>query len=821
MPVVNLIESASVITLAVLCVNFIGDRLDRMFWLKSILLGIVFSLTGLISMLSPVSPAPGIFIDARNVVIALSAIIGGPVSVVFTVLTLSIFRVSEGGAGALTGVASITLVAVFATLGWLWIHFRKKGRLDFTIILAVATVAAAVPVFSVTFLLPISDPKIAVKILSYVVPTNLLGVIVFGILFLREQQRRWALAALLDSQAQMKAVANNAPGVLFQMALTSSNTPRLRYLSGGAKRVIGISAEEALAKPEMLTGMVPPKTMQRLSLLLAQSAESGAPWTIETEFTRPDGRMLWMRASAEPRRDQTGTLVWDGTLFDISEEKRNEQLRNDFISTVSHELRTPLTSIRGSLGLVAAGAAGEMSSKATKLIAIAHSNSERLVRLINDILDIEKIETGNMPFAPRPLQLRSLTEEAVEASRDYLSDRGVSIEIKDEAPGAVAVVDPDRFHQLIANLLSNAIKFSPQNGQIEVRLTRSTDYLRISVKDGGAGIPEAFRERIFGKFEQADASDTRAKGGTGLGLSIAKAIVERLGGQLSFDSEVGVGTIFHVDLPEARGAKTSGEEVVQVFSRVTGGKRILICEDDADVAAVIAHMIDELGIATDIAPDVATARAYLTKNHYMAMTLDIKLGGGSGIALYDELRSMHRCADLPVIVVSAIADETRKTLNGQAVGIVDWLAKPIDSDRLTSVIRDIAADDLRAGPKILHVEDDEGVLQVISASLGDGVDITGARTVAEARQKLGAAHFDLIILDLSLPDGTGASLLSDIPADTAIVIFSAYEIDDDLASRVHAAMTKTKTSEVSMARLIKSLTFKRSKQNNLIKQGAA
>ena len=128
---------------------------------------------------------------------------------------------------------------------------------------------------------------------------------------------------------------------------------------------------------------------------------------------------------------------------------------------------------------------------------------------------------------------------------------------------------------------------------------------------------------------------------------------------------------------------------------------------------------------------------------------------------------------------------------------------------------------MRAGAKILHVEDDEGVLQVISASLGDGVDITGARTVAEARQKLCAAHFDLIILDLSLPDGTGASLLSDIPADTAIVIFSAYEIDDDLASRVHAAMTKTKTSEVSMARLIKSLTFKRSKQNDLIKQGAA
>ncbi len=821
MPVVNMIESAAVITLAVLCVNFIGGKLDRIFWIRSTLFGVVFSLTGFISMLSPVSPAPGIFIDARNVVVALSAIIGGPVSAFITALSLSAIRAWHGGAGVSAGITSITLTAILCSLVWLWLYYHDKERVNFASIVTAAVIAAAVPIFSVIVVLPVRNDELIVNVLSYVMPTNFFGVILFGFLFLRDQQRRWALSELLDSQAQLRAVANNAPGVLFQMALTSRNTPRLRYLSGGAKRVIGISAEEALAKPEMLTGMVPSKTMQRLAVLLAHSAESGSPWTIETEFTRPDGRVLWMRAAAEPRRDQTGALVWDGTLFDISEEKRNEQLRNDFISTVSHELRTPLTSIRGSLGLVAAGAAGEMSSKAAKLVAIAHSNSERLVRLINDILDIEKIETGNMPFAPRPSQLRSLTEEGVEASRDYLTERGVSIEIKDEAPGAVAVVDPDRFHQLIANLLSNAIKFSPQNGHVEVRLTRSADYLRVSVKDEGAGIPEAFRDRIFGKFEQADASDTRAQGGTGLGLSIVKAIVERLGGQISFDSEVGVGTIFHVDLPEARGAENIGVDVGQAADPKTGEKRILICEDDPDVATVIAHMIDELGLATDIAPDVATARAFLARNHYMAMTLDIKLGDGSGIALYHELRSMHRCADLPVIVVSAVADETRKTLNGQAVGIVDWLAKPIDSDRLTSVIRDVAADDSRGGAKILHVEDDEGVLQVISASLGDGVDITGAGTIAEARQKLDAEHFDLVILDLSLPDGSGASLLCDIPANTAIVIFSAYEIDDDLASRVHAALTKTKTSEVSIAKLIASLTFERSKQNDLIKQGAA
>lgn len=821
MPVVNMIESAAVITLAVLCVNFIGGKLDRTFWIRSTLFGVIFSLTGFMSMVSPVNLAPGVNVDARNVVVALSAIIGGPVSAFITALSLSAIRAWHGGAGVSAGITSISLTAISCSLVWLWLYYHDKARVNFASIVTAAFITAAVPIFSVMVVLPVRNDELILNVLSYVMPTNFFGVILFGFLFLRDQQRRWALSELLDSQAQLRAVANNAPGLLFQMALTSRNTPRLRYLSGGAKRVIGISAEEALARPEMLTGLVPPKTMQRLSVMLAQSAESGSPWSIETEFTRPDGRTLWMRASAEPRRDQAGTLVWDGTLFDISEEKRNEQLRNDFISTVSHELRTPLTSIRGSLGLVAAGAAGEMSQKAHKLIAIAHSNSERLVRLINDILDIEKIEAGNMPFSPRPLPLRALAEESVAASEDYLSERSVSIQLVDDALGALVMVDPDRFHQLLANLLSNAIKFSPQNGQIDVRLSRSGDYLRVSVKDRGAGIPEAFRDRIFGKFEQADASDTRAKGGTGLGLSIVKAIVERLGGQVSFESEVGVGTVFHVDLPEAEGSRANSVERDVASDAMVGEKRILICEDDPDVATVIAHMIGELGLESDIAPDVATARVCLASHHYMAMTLDIKLGGGSGIALYQELRSMHRCADLPVIVVSAIADETRNTLNGKAVGIVDWLAKPIDSDRLTSVIKDIAADHLRGSPRILHVEDDEGVLQVISASLGEGIDITSARTVTEARQKLDDQHFDLIILDLTLPDGSGASLLSDIPASTAIVIFSAYEIDEDLAARVHAAMTKTKTSEVLLAGLVKSLTFERSKQNQLIKQGAA
>jgi len=383
-----------------------------------------------------------------------------------------------------------------------------------------------------------------------------------------------------------------------------------------------------------------------------------------------------MRASAEPRRDQTGTLVWDGTLFDISEEKRNEQLRNDFISTVSHELRTPLTSIRGSLGLVAAGAAGEMSSKATKLIAIAHSNSERLVRLINDILDMEKIESGKMQFDLRPTPLRDLIEGAISASANYLPEQQIRTVLVDDAPRAQANIDPDRLHQVLANLLSNAIKFSPVGAQVTVKIERREGgRLRISVIDTGPGIAEAFRERIFGKFEQADASDTREKGGTGLGLSIAKAIVEKLDGTIGFDIEPGAGTVFYVDLAE-----------------------------------------------------------------FVAASRDPDLPPESG--------------------------------------------------------------DLR--PRILHVEDDESVLHIMSVGLGADVSIASARSLTEARQILAHSQFDVVILDVALPDGSGLDLLPDLPEQTAVVVFSAAEIDQDVRARVSATVTKTRSSELDVARLVKS-----------------
>jgi signal transduction histidine kinase len=231
------------------------------------------------------------------------------------------------------------------------------------------------------------------------------------------------------------------------------------------------------------------------------------------------------------------------------ERKKIERMKNEFVATVSHELRTPLTSIRGSLGLIAGGAAGELSEQARKLVSIAHNNSERLVRLINDILDVEKIESGKMRFELQPHRIRPLLEQAVEATRSYGEQLGVRLQLRAPLSDAVVPLDSDRFMQVMANLLSNAAKFSPPGGVVEIMTEHGDGSVRVLVADRGPGIPEEFRSKIFGKFSQADASDSRQKGGTGLGLSIVKAIMEKHGGEVGFETQLGSGTTFHVSFP--------------------------------------------------------------------------------------------------------------------------------------------------------------------------------------------------------------------------------------------------------------------------------
>jgi len=238
-------------------------------------------------------------------------------------------------------------------------------------------------------------------------------------------------------------------------------------------------------------------------------------------------------------------------IGDVSERKRLERLQDEFVTTVSHELRTPMTSIAGSLGLLMGGAAGVLPQSAAHLIDIAHANCRRLVRLVNDILDIKKLELGRSEFNFQRCPARALVEQAIEANRGFADAHGVLVRLVAAAEPFEVEVDPDRFIQVVTNLLSNALKFSPSGEEVVVSLERSGSNIRIALRDHGPGIPPAFKPRIFEKFAQGGGPNGRQKSGTGLGLSIVRQIVMHMHGQVGFDDAPGGGAIFYVDLPAA------------------------------------------------------------------------------------------------------------------------------------------------------------------------------------------------------------------------------------------------------------------------------
>lgn len=237
---------------------------------------------------------------------------------------------------------------------------------------------------------------------------------------------------------------------------------------------------------------------------------------------------------------------------DITEQKEVEKLKTEFVSVVSHELRTPLTAIRASLGMVLSGIFPNINGKVKELLDIAHNNSLRLIDLINDILDIEKIAAGKMEFNFEQLEVFPLVKDTISINVPYADKYKVRYSVQSAIFDDTKInVDKNRFVQVLTNLLSNATKFSPEGGSVEVSLKKSDSQVRISVKDHGQGVPLEFRDKLFQQFTQADSSDARQKGGTGLGLNICKSLVEQMRGKISFESEIGKGTVFHIDFPIA------------------------------------------------------------------------------------------------------------------------------------------------------------------------------------------------------------------------------------------------------------------------------
>ncbi len=551
-----------------------------------------------------------------------------------------------------------------------------------------------------------------------------------------------------------------------------------------------------------------------LSNDLGLSAGFGLPIMVKD---RAIGVLEFFNRTAEaPSNDlMQAWMQIGGQLGRVAERFMIDQIKNEFVSTVSHELRTPLTSIQGSLGLIRGGALGsDLPEDVSRMIEVAYNNSDRLVRLINDILDIEKIESGKMEFVFENQSVASIIREAVDLNASYADQYDVTIKIEGDLPNVVVNGDHDRLMQVLANLLSNAAKFSPEGGIVRIGASVNDGKVTVRVVDNGPGIGDEFKERIFGKFAQADASDSRQKGGTGLGLSITKAIVEHHGGGIGFESQTGRGTEFFFWLPvldvSAEALEIAEDNAVGPATPRNGGRarRILICEDDADISMLLTMILKQGGYESDVAQSCAEARRLLASKDYAAMTLDLILPDEDGISLIHELRADMRTQDLPIVVVSAKAEQGRKKLNGDVIDVIDWLGKPIDSAQLKRAL-DKATQSGEGKPRVLHVEDDPSIRSIVGTLISKSAVVISAGTYAEAKKMLKEGGFDLVILDLILPDGSGEDLLpllrdgenGHIPA----IIFSAREMSRETAEKVSASLVKSRTSNDQLLSAIQAV----------------
>jgi len=573
----------------------------------------------------------------------------------------------------------------------------------------------------------------------------------------------------------------------------------IQSFNRAAERIFGYVADEVIGKNVKL--LMPEPYRAEHDGYLDNYHRTGVPKIIgkgrEVTGLRRDGSVFPMELAVSSSQRQ-GRPLFVGLVRDITERKRVEQMKVEFVSTVSHELRTPLTSISGALGLVCSGRLGELPEQARSMLEIASKNSLRLTHLINDLLDMERLVAGKLRFDMQGQDLMSLVDQSVDNMRVYAQQYRVALEIKERADGARVRVDAIRLQQVMSNLLSNAAKFSPAGESVTIRVRQTGRNVRVEVEDRGSGIPEEFGKRVFQKFSQADSSDARKKGGTGLGLAISKELIECMNGMIGFHSQPGQGASFHFELPLERDRKA----LLEFHGDAPpGAHRVLVVEDDPDIAELLMRMLTDAGYAADAVGGAELALKLLESHEYDLVTLDLMLPDRSGVSLLATIRARPEFERLPVIVVSAFVEDGKLAINGEFEA-QDWLDKPIDEARLMSAVRHCLPTQTAATrARILHVEDDVDFSGIVAVMSREIADIEVVHTLAHARERLGRAHYDLVILDIGLRDGNGFELLPQIEAlqpRPQVIVLSGREFQAPEQAAIFQTLVKSRTSSESL-----------------------
>ncbi len=502
----------------------------------------------------------------------------------------------------------------------------------------------------------------------------------------------------------------------------------------------------------------------------------------EVIIEKPEKKVLKVKTS--PALDENGNLLgYVRTIQDITLEKEIDEMKSEFISTVAHEFRIPLTSIKGYVDLILEGEAGELNEVQEEFLSIVRKNNERLVNLINDFLDISRIESGRVEFKIKEHHIDKIVSDVIKTFGELIERKEMKVKLNIPSELPQAMVDHERITQVLNNLVSNAIKYSLPGGKIEISVTADGNFETISVADTGAGISLEDCENLFKKFYRVDSSLTQEIGGSGLGLSICKTIVEMHGGKIWVESEAGKGSTFSFTVPVAKKEKKKKPQLVKQ------GMRVLVVDDEPDIANLIQIYLEKEGYFVIKAYDGEEALKLARKEKPDLITLDIMMEGMDGFEVLRRLKADTNTASIPVVVLSAVLDEEK----GYRLGAADYLAKSIDQDKLTYTINRLLKQTEDTTKKVLVVDDDKDIVSFISISLKrKGFRVFEAFNGKEGIEVARREKPDLILLDLRMPELSGYQVIDILKKDKdlrhiPIIIMTAYDFDESKIETLNLA----------------------------------
>jgi PAS domain S-box-containing protein len=612
-----------------------------------------------------------------------------------------------------------------------------------------------------------------------------------------------------ENQERMSLIIDNVHcGVIVIDAITHEivdvNPTALEIIDHKKEDLIGHRCHKFICPSEV--GSCPitdfNQSLDRLEHVVIRSDGTKVPILKSVEVVNLSGRELFIESFV----DITDIKRTENELIEakVIAEAAN-RTKSEFLATMSHELRTPLNSVIGFSDLLLDGSFGELNDKQNKFMENISHSGKHLLNLINDILDISKVEAGKMELFHEIFDISDLISDIHLMMEPLSSKKDIRLEFNMKQRSIFINADRGKLKQVLYNIIGNAIKFTPEHGEVHVDISMKDQMLQVSVRDTGIGMSEEDLKKLFQPFVQIDSSSNRRFEGTGLGLALVKNLLELHGGTIEVESELGTGSTFSIRVPlnledkdlnaNAIADENAGDDTVQALAissaddliilepKNSDGSEplILVVEDDPNSRELLSFMLNEAGFRVILAENGAEALEIVKEVHPFAITLDLNLPGMDGTEILVKLKKDDYTSSIPVLVLSSLGEKDI----GMIVGIVAHLTKPVDSDRLLGVLSDLVIKSGKTSFKVLVIDDDPMVVEMLSEMIKSiGYDVITAGGGQEGIEKAFETDPDVLIVDLMMPEVSGFDVISTLKSDPRtidipLIVCTAKDMEAD------------------------------------------